>query len=75
MSRFVADTHAIYWHLAKDSRLSPSARDILREADAGRHQILIPGIVLIEMVYLVEKGRLDARHIDLLLNSTGYTSR
>jgi PIN domain nuclease of toxin-antitoxin system len=39
------------------------------EADSGLHQILIPGIVLIEMEYLVEKGRLDAAMVDQVFSA------
>jgi PIN domain nuclease of toxin-antitoxin system len=39
------------------------------EADSGLHQILIPGIALIEMVYLVEKGRLDAAMVDQVFSA------
>jgi PIN domain nuclease of toxin-antitoxin system len=67
VSRYVTDTHALYWHLASDARLSPAARRIFQEADSGLHQILVPAITLIEMVYLVEKGRLDPPLVDQLL--------
>lgn len=33
---------------------------MFQDADAGQHRVHVPGIALIEMVYLVEKGRLDA---------------
>lgn len=68
MSQYVADTHAFYWHLTGDSNLSAAARDIFQETDAGLHQIFIPGIVLIEMAYLVERGRLDATHVNRALD-------
>ncbi len=61
MSRYVTDTHALYWHLEGSPKLSETARQIFREADAGNHQIMIPSIVLVEMVYLVEKGRIDRK--------------
>jgi PIN domain nuclease of toxin-antitoxin system len=64
VSEYVTDTHALYWHLASDPRLSPSAREVFAQADAGLHRILIPGITLIEMVYLVEKQRLDAALVE-----------
>jgi PIN domain nuclease of toxin-antitoxin system len=69
VSRYVTDTHALYWHFTNDTRLSQAARQIFYEADAGLHQILIPGIVLIEMVYLVEKGRLDAAMVDQVFSA------
>lgn len=71
MNQYVTDTHALYWHLANDSRLSHTARQAFHGADAGLHQILVPGIVLIEMVYLVEKGRLDAALIDQVFTLFG----
>jgi PIN domain nuclease of toxin-antitoxin system len=69
VSRYVTDTHALYWHFTSDSRLSQAARQVFHEADSGLHQILIPGIALIEMVYLVEKGRLDAGLVDQVFSA------
>lgn len=66
MSRYVTDTHALHWHLTGDSRLSLTARQIFLETDAGHHQVLIPGVALIEMVYLVEKGRLEESFVNHL---------
>ena len=59
MSRYVTDTHALCWHLTGDSKLSANAKKIFQDTDAGQHQILIPGIVLVELVYLEEKGRIS----------------
>lgn len=67
MSRYLTDTHALHWHLAEDKRLSIIAQTLFKQADAGEHQILIPGITLIEMIYLVEKGRLESDLVDRLL--------
>ena len=66
MSRYVSDTHAIHWHLVGNAKLSATAQRIFQEADTGEHQIIIPGIVLIEFVYLQEKGRLDSTRVDQL---------
>jgi PIN domain nuclease of toxin-antitoxin system len=59
MSQYVSDTHALHWHLVSNSKLSPGA-------DRGVNQIVVPGIVLIEFVYLVEKDRLDSKHVEQL---------
>jgi len=59
MSRFVTDTHALHWHLTQDGKLSGTARKIFKEADIGKNQIFVPSIILIEMIYLVEKGRIE----------------
>lgn len=67
MNQFVTDTHTFIWHLTSDRRLSPSARQIFDDADKGLVQILIPGIVLIEMVYLVEKDVLLRTRLEQVL--------
>jgi len=76
LSRFVADTHALAWHLTDDLALSAAARDIMREADRGGHSVLVPGIVLVEMIYLIERKRLAEalleRLLDLLTEGQGY---
>lgn len=74
MSRYVSDTHALHWHMVSNPKLSPTARQLFQEADAGMHQIVVPAIVLIEFVYLEEKGRLDRQRVDqlfALLNTPG----
>lgn len=66
MSRSVSDTHALHWHLVGNTKLSATARQIFEATDRGQHQIVIPAIVLIEFVYLEEKGRLDGTRVDQL---------
>ncbi len=59
MSRYVTDTHAFVWHLQASSKLSQNARTIFREADAGANEIVVPSIVLVELIYLTERKRID----------------
>ena len=56
----VADTHTLIWYIYNDARLSPTARTWIESAAAASEQIAISTITLVEMVYLVEKGRIDA---------------
>src|SRR5882724_10989824 len=63
MTTVVADTHAIHWFLENDSRLSSAAAEALE----GAQRILLPSICLVEITYLVEKGRLDAAVLPRLL--------
>lgn len=56
--KFVADTHAVIWHMMDSSRLSTEARRRFQEADYGNAIIYISAITPIEMVYLVEKGKI-----------------
>lgn len=58
MLSFVVDTHPLVWHLAEDSRLGRLGRNAFQKAERGEARIIIPGIVLIEMIYLIEKRRL-----------------
>jgi len=64
MTRYVTDTHALIWHLQSSRKLSGKARAIFRKADVGKAQIIIPSIVLVELVYLAEKGRIDTGLVD-----------
>ncbi|HFD38586.1 MAG TPA: PIN domain-containing protein [Anaerolineae bacterium] len=60
MIRAVADTHAIIWYLYNDARLSPLARASIEDAAVAGEQIALSSTTLAEMVYLIEKDRIDA---------------
>jgi len=55
----VADTHTVLWHLYDDPRLSAVANACISQAVQARHQIAISSISFVEVVYLVEKGRIS----------------
>jgi PIN domain nuclease of toxin-antitoxin system len=57
--RLVADTHTILWYLYDDPRLSGPAASALDAAELDGDQIAIASITLAEIVYLVEKGRIQ----------------
>jgi PIN domain nuclease of toxin-antitoxin system len=57
MNQACIDTHALVWYLSRPKRLGRAAARLLREADAGRVEILVPAIVLIELTLLREAGR------------------
>ncbi len=58
MSAVVADTHIAIWYLATPDRLSPDALAALDEADATAAPIYMASISVVEVAYLIEKGRL-----------------
>jgi PIN domain nuclease of toxin-antitoxin system len=60
MPAVAVDTHSIIWYLSSDSRLSAKAADALDSATAAGELIHVPSICLVELTYLVEKGRLPA---------------
>ena len=57
-TRYVSDTHALWWHIDSSERLSRTAFDIFRKATSGEVTIIIPAIVVAELYYLsIKLGR------------------
>src|ERR1017187_3593559 len=75
MAAVVADTHAAVWYLTNSPRLSPGAARALDGASAAGDSIIIPSISLVELPYLVEKGRLPSmarqRLVDAISQQNG----
>lgn len=69
MPAAVVDTHTIVWYLSADPRLSASALEALDAATAAGERIHVPSICLVELTYLVEKGRLPAAARDRLIQA------
>lgn len=67
MFRAVADTHAVIWYIRPDQRLSPTARATFDAAAVAGQYIGVSAITLVEMVYLTEKGKIDATMLPELL--------
>lgn len=57
MTQACIDTHALVWYLSRPKRLGRAAARLLRAADAGRAEIFVPAIVLVELTLLREAGR------------------
>jgi len=57
MDTFVADTHALAWFIAEDSRLSPLAHEVLSAAEVGDAQVLVSTLVLAELTYIAQRQR------------------
>ena len=62
----VLDTHAVIWYLSGSKELSPTARLIIQTAERNGDDIFISAISLVEIVYLVERGRLPSAALDRL---------
>ena len=69
MKMAVVDTHTVIWALLRPELLSQQARDIFRQAQQQRLKMAVPSICLVEVTYLVEKGRLDSATRDFLLQA------
>ena len=57
--RLLADTHVLVWHLASSSRLSGTARQLMRRADARDIELIVPTMVLAEALHISERRNPD----------------
>ena len=69
MPAVAVDTHSIVWYLSADPRLSAKALEALDAATSAGELIHVPSICLVELTYLVEKGRLPAAARDRLIQA------
>ena len=69
MSAVVTDTHAAIWYLSKSPRLSTAARTAINKATQMGAPLHLCSISLVEVAYLIEKGRLPAVTFDLLVQA------
>ena len=65
--RAVADTHAVIWYLFDDRRLSSPARAVFEEAAADGDAVVVTTLTIVEIVYLVERGRIPPSALQRLL--------
>lgn len=63
---YVIDAHALIWHITNDPKLGVNARQVMNEIDAGNERGLIPTIVLAEILYTSERGRISITLGDVL---------
>lgn len=69
MLRAIADTHTLIWYLFSDPKLSKQALAEFEQAINNREQIGFSSISLIEIVYLIEKGRIKVEALTRLLSA------
>ena len=67
MKEFVTDTHALLWHILQSERLSKKAAVVFNQADDNEVRIYIPNIVLVEIVYLMEKNKIPNEYLENLI--------
>jgi len=67
MIKAIIDTHAIIWFLYSDPRLSAKARAFMMETFQQENAIGISAISFVEIVYLIEKGRIPAETLSSLI--------
>ena len=64
---YVADAHALLWHLYWPQRLGRAAQQAFADADTGQACIYVPAVVVAEVLMVVQKGRLPGVTLDHLL--------
>ncbi len=62
----IADTHAIVWYLLDSPRLSEAAVAQFEACRIGGVTVGLASISIVEIVYLVDKGRIPAETIPIL---------
>ena len=69
MTSVVADTHALIWYIFDLARLSEAALIALEQAVNAGNPIYVSAISIVEISYLVEKGRLAEEVLTRILNA------
>lgn len=71
MQQYVADTHSIVWYFTDDPQLSENAlKAFVQTTENGL--ILIPTIVLAEIIFIAQKGRITLTFWDTLKRIEEY---
>ncbi len=68
MSSLVTDTNALIWHLFDPIKLSPKASAAFVQAIKTKSPIYVSIISLVEVTYLVEKGRFSKKVLEGIKN-------
>lgn len=66
MSSLVLDTHAVVWYLFNSSKLSQPANTAIEAAFSNGDTIYLSAISIVEITYLVEKGKLVRETLERL---------
>jgi PIN domain nuclease of toxin-antitoxin system len=67
----IADTHALIWYLLDSPRLSDTASAQFEACRTSGVRVGVASISIVEIVYLVDKGRIPAQTIPLLQEGLG----
>ncbi|MEG4007117.1 type II toxin-antitoxin system VapC family toxin [Microcoleus sp. Pol11C1] len=69
MPSVVADTHTLIWYIFELPRLSPAALIALEQAVNEGNFIYFSAITIVEIAYLIERGRLAGEVLTRVLNA------
>lgn len=69
MPSVIADTHALIWYLLDSSRLSAPASEQFERSAKNDATVGVSSISIVEIIYLLEKGRIPLEALTLLTES------
>ncbi len=69
MGPVVADTHTVLWYLLASDEISQNAIIALDEATTAGDPVFVASISVVEVVYLIEKGKLPEVAFERLINA------
>lgn len=64
---YIADTHSFLWYLADSPLLSNKAKKFFDLADRGEVTIIIPAIVLLEIIDVLDKKKVNLKFEEIVL--------
>lgn len=64
MDSAVLDTHTTVWYLLRSTRLSSAGYQRMEAALRDGNPLFVPSICIVELIYLVEKGRIPLAQWD-----------
>ncbi len=56
----MTDSHSLIWYLLDSPKLSFNANKVFKKIEDGKAQLLIPAIVVAEIIYIVQSGKVEA---------------
>jgi PIN domain nuclease of toxin-antitoxin system len=58
----VVDSHTLFWYLSDNPKLSPRGKHLIEHSE----RVIVPSIVIMEILYILEKNNASVRFIDFL---------
>jgi len=68
MGPVVLDTHILLWYLFDPKRLSNTALNAIRQSLAEGHSLHFSAISMVELIYLIDKGKLPLAFLERIRN-------
>lgn len=63
---YIADTHSLVWYFYAPKRLPPAAAKAFATIASGRARLIVPVIVLAELIWIGQKGRVNVDIDDVI---------